>query len=384
MPIEKIARVQALFMSVLAMSSVLGPSIGAFITSNWNWRWNFFINAPLGLVALAVLGVAMTEKKPDKTIRLKIDYAGAILLVTATVSFLLALKMGGTNYAWSSWEIIGLFALGAGALTAFLLVERRAAEPILPLGMFKNRTVAGTASVTFVQGIVLYGAMLYIPIFVQGGMGGDATDAGNAMTPMMLAVMAGASLSSILMRVLTWRASALLSMLIAGAGLYIITLLPLEADKWAIRSDMALIGLGIGILMPIAQTAVSTSVDLRYQGVANSTVTFARNVGGVLGSAIMAAVVNRHMTTSIDSNIKQLGLSPEHLKELANPQVLLQSEDKAPAAVVAMMKSVLVDAIHLGFWFLLIAALVGVAAASLMGRARYTKRALGNREQHHL
>lgn len=375
MPMDKAGRFQALFMSVLALSSVLGPTIGAFITSNWDWRWNFYINAPLGLIALAIVGLAMAEPKRDKTVRLKIDYAGALLLVVATVSVLLALKMGGVNYAWGSWQIVGLFVLGAAALAAFLLVERRAAEPIVPLGMFKNRTVAGTATVTFVQGIMMFGALLYIPLFVQGGLGGDVADAGNALTPMMLSVMVGASISSALMRFLSWRASSLLSMLVAGAGLYVVTGLPLDVGRWTVRLDMALIGVGIGILMPIAQTAITTSVATRYQGVANSTVAFFRSVGGVLGSAIMAAIVNRHMTSSIADGAKQLGLPQDRLSVFANPQVLLHAEGKVPPAVMTMMKGALVDAIHLGFWFLVAAAAIGVVVASFMGRARFDQSA---------
>lgn len=343
MPVGQVARVQSLFMSVLAMSSILGPSIGSFITSQWEWRWIFFINAPLGIAALLIIGFVMRDKKPDSAVRLKIDYTGAALLVTTTVSILLALKMGGSNYAWSSWPIIGLFAAGIAALTAFLLVERRAAEPILPLGMFRNRTVAGTAGVTFVQGVMMFGALLYIPLFVQGGLGGSVVDAGNAMTPMMAAVMAGATLASFLMRVLTWRACALLSMMLAGTGLLIVTNLPLDAGKWTIRSDMALIGIGLGIMMPIAQMAITTAVDERYRGVANSTVTFFRNVGGVFGSALMAAIVNHHLNPSAVSNTN-------------------------------VNKSILADAIHLGFWFLVAAAILGIIIASFMGRARYVNK----------
>jgi drug resistance transporter, EmrB/QacA subfamily len=343
MPVHKVARVQSLFMSVLAMSSILGPTIGSFITSQWEWRWNFFINAPLGIAALLIIGIAMQDKKPVSSARLKVDYTGAVLLITTTVSILLTLKMGGIQYAWSSWPIILLSIVGVFALTMFLLVERRAAEPILPLGMFRNRTVAGTAGVTFIQGIMLFGALLYIPLFVQGSLGGSIVDAGNAMTPMMAAVIAGAALASFLMRLLSWRACALLSMTLAGAGLLILTQLPLDAGKWTIRSDMALIGIGIGIMMPIAQMAITMAVDDRYRGVANSTVTFLRNVGGVFGSALMAALVNHHLGNSTASNTN-------------------------------VNRDILADAIHLGFSFLAASAFVGIIIASFMGRARYITR----------
>jgi EmrB/QacA subfamily drug resistance transporter len=371
-PMEKAGRFQAMFMSVLALSSVIGPTFGAFITSHFDWRWNFYINAPLGLIALAIVSRSLVEAKrrPDAP-KPKIDYAGALLLVIATVSILLALKMGGVNYPWSAAPIIGLFALGGAALAAFLLAERRAAEPIVPLGMFRSRTVAGTAGATFVQGILMFGALLYIPLFVQGGLGGDVSDAGNALTPMMLSVMAGAAISSSLMRFLSWRACSLLSMALAGGAVYIMTTLPLDVGRWTVRFDMILLGVGIGILMPIAQTAITTSVDERYQGVANSSVAFFRNVGGVLGSAVMAAIVNRRMTDGIASGAAKLGLPQEKLGAFANPQVLLHAEDQVPAPVMTMLKSSLVDAIHLGFWFLAAMAVLGVVIALLMGGARF-------------
>ncbi|WP_052486950.1 MDR family MFS transporter [Gordoniibacillus kamchatkensis] len=371
-PMEKAGRFQAMFMSVLALSSVLGPTIGAFITSHFDWRWNFYINAPLGLVALAVISWSLVEAgRAPGAAKPKIDYAGALLLVVATVSILLALKMGNVNYAWSAWPIVGLFAAGGIALIAFLLVEHRAAEPILPLGMFRSRTVAGSQAVTFVQGILMFGALLYIPLFVQGGMGGDVSDAGNALTPMMLSVMAGAAISSNLMRFLSWRACSLLSMVLAGAGVYVMTTLPLDVGRWTVRFDMILLGVGIGVLMPIAQTAVTTAVEERYQGVANSTVAFFRSVGGVLGSAIMAAIVNRHMTDGIAAGAGKLGLPQEKLAAFTNPQVLLHAEGQVPAPVMTMLKSSLVDAIHTGFWFLTVTAAIGVVIAMLMGSARF-------------
>ncbi|MFC0216426.1 MDR family MFS transporter [Paenibacillus chartarius] len=375
MPMEKAGRYQAAFMSVLALSSVLGPTIGAFITSHFDWRWNFYINAPLCLIALSIVSWSLVEGKKQGAEKLKIDYAGAVLLVLTTVSILLAMKLGGAEYAWSSWQIIGLFIVGTASLIGFLFVERRAAEPIVPLGMFRNRVVAGTSAVTFMQGALMFGSLLYIPLFVQGGLGGDVSDAGNALTPMMLSVMIGAMISSVLMRYVTWRVSSLLSMIVAGVGIYIMTTFPLEIGAWPVRFDMALIGVGIGLLMPIAQTAMTTAVDERYQGVANSFVTFFRNIGGVLGSAVMAAIVNRQMTAGIADGAAKLKLPEDQLAQFANPQVLLHADGKVPSAVLSMLKGVLIDSIHLGFWFLTFIAAIGAIVALFMGRARFDQAA---------
>ncbi|MUG73201.1 MDR family MFS transporter [Paenibacillus validus] len=370
MPPERAGRFQAMFMGVFALSSIVGPSVGAFITTWMSWRWNFYINLPLGLIALFILMGALVESK-DTTRKPKVDYAGAWWLVFTTVLTLLALKMGGVDYPWASWPILGLLAAGACGLALFLYTETKAEEPIVPFELFRNRTIAGSSLATFLQGMIMFGSLLYVPIFIQGGLGGDVGDAGNALTPMMFSVMIGMAISGFLMRFLSWRMSTLLSMLLAGSGAYIITLLPLDVNQWALRADMLLLGIGIGFLMPISQMAIMTNAPARYQGVASSTVTFFRSVGGVFGSAIMAAIVNRHMTSTIEREGATLGIPPEKLEAFTNPQVLLHAEGQVPEAVMTMLKHALGDAVHVGFWMLVGASLLGLIVSLFMGGARF-------------
>ncbi|MDQ0197413.1 DHA2 family efflux MFS transporter permease subunit [Neobacillus ginsengisoli] len=369
MPQDKAGRFQALFMGVFALSSVVGPTLGSVITTHFSWRWNFYINLPLGIVSFVILSLALFEQKREE--KKYIDYLGSILLVISTISILLALKMGGVDYSWSSKQIIGLFALGAVSIIFFFITEMKVNEPILPLGLFKNRVIAASSLVTFIQGVVMFGALLYIPIFVQGGLGGDISDAGNAVTPMMFSVMIGASISSFTMTRLSWRANMLASMIIAGAGLFFMTGMSLEANKWMMRLDMVVIGAGIGILMPITQTAVTVSAEERYQGIATSTVAFFRSIGGVFGTAIMAALVNRHMESAIQSGAPKLGIPIEKLEMFTNPQVLLRAGGQIPGQVLTMLKNALGDSIHLGFWFLVGAAVFGLLAALFAGSARF-------------
>lgn len=369
MPQEKAGKFQALFMSVFALSSVIGPSLGAFITEHFSWRWNFYINFPLGVVAFAILTWALKEQKVTE--KKKIDYMGASLLVLVTISVLLGLKLGGVDYAWSSWQIISLFVTALVAGVLFVAVEMRAEEPILPFGLFRNRLIAVSSIVTFAQGVVMFGALLYIPLFVQGGLGGDVGDAGNALTPMMFSIMLGAMISSFLMTKLKWRTNMFASMLIAGLGVFVMTRMPLNVNPWYIRLDMVVLGAGIGIMMPIAQTAVTVSAEERYRGIATSTVAFFRSIGGVFGTAIMAALVDRHMMTAIDTEAPKLGVPAEQLDAFTDPQVLLRAGDHIPENVLAMLKNALGDAIHLGFWFLVAAAAIGFAAACFAGSSRF-------------
>jgi MFS family permease len=173
-------------------------------------------------------------------------------------------------------------------------------------------------------------------------------------------------------------------MIIAGAGLFIMTQMPLDANPWFMRLDMAVLGIGIGILMPVAQTAVSTTAEERYRGVASSTVTFFRSIGGVFGSAVMAVLVNRHMTSAIDTEAPKLGVPMDKLQDFTNPQVLLRAGGEIPEKVINMLKNALGDGIHLGFWFLVCITVLGLAAAWFTGSARYdataqkTNQAAGN------
>ncbi|MEK8130905.1 DHA2 family efflux MFS transporter permease subunit [Paenibacillus filicis] len=370
MPQERAGKFQALFMGVFALSSIVGPSLGAFITTYMSWRWNFYINLPLGLIAFGVLAWALVETK-DTAKKRKIDYAGAFWLITTTVLTLLALKLGGVSYPWGSWPILTLFAGGLAGLLMFLYTEKRAEEPILPLELFKNRTIAGSSAATFLQGMIMFGSLLYIPIFIQGGLGGDAGDAGSALTPMMFSVMIGMLFSSATMRFLSWRMSTLLSMLLAGAGAFIVTLLPLDVNPWTLRADMLLLGIGIGILMPISQMAIMTNAPARFQGVAASTVSFFRSVGGVFGSAVMAVIVNRHMASSISAEAPKLGIPADKLEAFTSPQVLLHAGHQVPAPVLTMLKNALGDAVHTGFWLLVAAALTGIVVSLFMGRSRF-------------
>lgn len=335
MPPDRAGKFQGWFMGVFALSSVAGPTIGAFLTETVGWRWNFLLNLPLGMIAFFVLLFALRESKSE-TITSKVDYVGASLLVVSTVSLLLALKLGGVDYTWSSWQVLTFFILGGIGVVGFAVAERKAEDPIVPFGMYKNKTVSGMISATFLQGVILFGALLYIPMFVQGSLGGDAGETSAVLTPLMIAVMIGAVVSNGLMRMLSWRAIVTLSMLLSALGFAWLALLPLNVNPWHMRIVMAIIGVGVGLLMPVSQTAVVTTVAPNYRGSASSAVTFFRTVGGVIGTAATAAAVNSRL-----------------------------------AAVDEVSSSVIANAVHQGFWLLAGVGMLGAFLAWFMGNARF-------------
>jgi hypothetical protein len=264
-----------------------------------------------------------------------------------------------------------LFSLGTVSIISFFITEMIVKEPILPLGLFRNRIIATSSLVTFIQGVIMFSALLYIPLFVQGGLGGDVADAGNALTPMMFSIMIGASISSFTMTRLSWRINMLASMIVAGAGLFFMTSMPLDANPWVMRIDMVVIGAGIGILMPISQTAVTVSAEERYRGIATSTVAFFRSIGGVFGTAIMATLINRHMETAIQTEAPKLGVPADKLSMFTDPQVLLRAGDQIQGQVLTMLKNALGNSIHLGFWFLVGATSIGLLSACFAGSTRF-------------
>ncbi|WP_373228799.1 DHA2 family efflux MFS transporter permease subunit [Cohnella sp.] len=369
-PRERMGIYNTLYLSVFALSSVVGPSLGALITEYFDWRWNFYINLPLGLFIFLIANKLLVKSTVGEQ-RPSIDVAGALLLAGVTLSILLGLKMGGVDYAWFSWQIVGLLVLGAALLAIFLIVETRVKEPILPLALLRSKVISGTLAATFLQGIMMFGALLYIPLFVQGSLGGDVGDAGNALTPLMLAVMVGASVGTLLIKRMSWRSNILLSMILTGTGLAAMIAMPLDVNVWLMRLIMVLIGMGIGIMMMVGQLAVSMSAEERFKGVATSTVGFTRSVGGVFGTAVLSAIINNRLASKIAEQADKLNLSTDGVQELADPRALLNADSRLPSATTAVLREVFGDAVQYGFWFLLAAAAVGVVAAVWTGSERY-------------
>lgn len=370
MPREKAGKYQTFYMSVFALSSIVGPSLGALITERLDWRWAFYLNLPIGLYVFFVLNRCLREKRRREG-KPAIDAAGAILLVATTLSVLLALKLGGERYAWLSPPIVGLLAIGAAGLAAFVLVEKRAREPILPPALFRGSVVSGSLAATFLQGMIMYGALLYIPLFVQGSMGGDVGDAGNSLTPMMFSIMVGAAFGNVLLKRWTYRAGIALAMLLAGAGMAGMVYMPLDAGFWEMAAVMLLVGTGIGILMPLAQLAVTFGTEERFKGVATSTVGFSRAVGGVFGSAVLAAILNGRMASAADELAPAAGAAGADASVLADPQRLLSMDSSLPEETARVLREALAGSLQAGFWFLAAVAALGVAAAAWTGNGRY-------------
>lgn len=218
-PAER-GKYQGLFGAVWGISSVVGPWPGGLLTDSLSWRWVFYVNLPISVIAIVFIVTQMPALKPKLEKAVRIDWWGSLTLLLGIVPILLALSMGGTEYAWGSWRVLGLFGLGAAGVALFVLVESRAAEPILPFDLFRNRTyVLGNASAMLIAGVAFFGAIIFLPIFMVVVVGVSASQAGLTITPLTLGVVASSVISGqIVSRVKRYKVLMLIGIAIVFVG----------------------------------------------------------------------------------------------------------------------------------------------------------------------
>jgi EmrB/QacA subfamily drug resistance transporter len=367
---KQAAKMSGVFAGIFGLSSVAGPQIGTFLSEFWGWRWCFYVNLPIGIMSFLVLLYALKESRSDR--RPKIDYLGTVFLVICTVSLMLALEWGGKDYAWSSWQIISLFATSLLVGILFILVELRAAEPVLPLSLFKNRMVVGISLACLCQGAIMFSSIAYLPIFSTAVLG--QANSNGLLTPMMFSLMVGAIGFGFLQNLLSYRTLMASSMTAGIVVSYLLSTVSHDASKWYMMGLMVILGLGaIGPLMSVAQNAMAASVDRKYIGISSSIVGFWRSIGGVLGASIMATVVNTNLKTLIEGGAAAHNIPADKISTLANPELLVRASGSVPKSILDFVRDSLGTAINHGFILCIVFAVVGILAAVVAGPGRYVK-----------
>ena len=301
-PARQRGKYQGLMGAVFGVTSVAGPLAGGFITDHWGWRWLFFAAVPIGLVTTAV--IARFLHLPHERRHAKIDYLGITTLTVSLVSLLLATSLGGTTYAWGSTEILGLYAVGVVALVAFVLVERRAEEPVIPLRLFRSSVFTASNLASFAVAMVMFGSIIYIPVYAQGVLGVDATNSGLILMPLMLGLIVMGILSGLVItRTGRYKAIMLTGVTIMGAGLFLLTRLSFDSTQGQLTVAMVVLGVGLGMAMQQYTLVVQNAVERADLGVATASTQFFRNVGSTVGIAVFGTVMTSGLAAAIGSHL---------------------------------------------------------------------------------
>ena len=307
-------RYQGLIGATFAFASIAGPTLGGFIVDHASWRWIFYVNLPVGALALIVISITMpkrTEKREHS-----IDYRGFFLLAAGTTSLLLALVWAGRQYAWSSAPVIGAFAAAAGALILFAWIELSVKEPILPFDLLKQRTVAaGVASVALV-GMAMFGTIAFVPLFVQGVIGTSATSSGVVLTPLMLGAVGMSILSGQwVSRTGRYRLNAIVGPIILATGLFLLSRMNTSTTNGEAARNMVIVGIGIGLMMQVFVLVVQNSVPLRQMGSATALTQFSRQIGATVGVTLMGVIVNQGLPKNIGGGGEIVHRLPARLRD---------------------------------------------------------------------
>ncbi|HWQ23915.1 MAG TPA: MDR family MFS transporter [Gaiellaceae bacterium] len=335
---------QGLTGAVFGIASVVGPATGGWITDNASWRWAFFVSLPFGALALAVVWRGFTMEPAHRSHR--VDYVGAALLTGGVSAGLLATVWGGIEYPWGSPEIVGLFLACAVLLGAFLFWERRVPEPILPLGLFANRTFAASQVALFVTGAAMFGTIIFIPLFVQGVLGESATSSGAILTPLMLALVGASVLSGqVVSRTGRYKAILLASPLVLAVGFYLLAQLDVHSTTAETTRDMIVVGIGLGLGMQTFVVVVQNAVPQSVMGVATSTTQFFRTIGATVGVTVMGALLTSRLHVELAERLPALELAK--LGGASSPGALVAGGAQGlPADVAATLRDALAAAMH--------------------------------------
>ncbi|MEU5516347.1 MDR family MFS transporter [Streptomyces griseoaurantiacus] len=293
-PPRERGKYQGMMAGVMALAMIAGPLVGGTITDHLGWRWSFYINLPLGAVALIAISVVL--HLPKKRAQTRIDYLGAGLLTLGITSIVLVTTWGGTEYAWGSARIMELIGIGVAALVGFLFWQTKAAEPIMPLHIFRNRNFSLMSIIGFITGFVMFGAVLFLPLYQQAVQGASATNSGLLLLPMLGAMLV---VSMVAGRVTTnsgrYKVFPLAGGVLIIAGLFLLAQMDTETTRLTSGIYMAVLGAGMGCLMQITMLVAQNSVEMKDMGVASSSTTLFRTLGSSFGVAIMGALFNHRV-----------------------------------------------------------------------------------------
>lgn len=307
---QQLTRVQGLFGGVFGLASVIGPTLGGYLTDIGDWRWVFYVNVPVGVLAVLAILLALPYVRSHATWR-DIDFVGSIALAAGLVPLLIALSIT-RDHSWTSPEVMSLLAFAAVVLIAFFFIERRVREPIVPFNLFRNNVFAVSVLVAFFTAFGMFGTIIFVPLLYQGVLGVSATNSGQLLTPMMLGLIVFSTIAGQLMtRIRYYRLLITVGVATMIVGLLLLAQVDPHTSQWIVARDIIIVGAGLGMTFPITISAVQNALPQRIVGVATSQVQFWRNLGGTVGTAILGSVLARQLPGAIEAQIAALNLPPQ-------------------------------------------------------------------------
>lgn len=393
-PPERRGKWQGIMGAIFGLSSIVGPTIGGWLVDYSSWQWVFYINLPIGILAAVTIYVGLQGEKRliDKAV---IDYLGVATLIIATVTMLLGLNFGGIEFPWRSWQIIGLLVTSAATWLIFVFVENRAKDPILSLDLFKDRTFTITNILGFLMGLGMFGAMMFLPLFLQGVIGISATSSGNTMLPMMFAMVLTSIFAGRIVTKVSFRTMFAAGMGIMVLGFYLMSTMNAATTQAVAIVYIVVLGLGMGIIMPTVTIAVQSAFPPEQRGVATSATQFFRSIGGSLGMTVLGVVFNNHSRVIMEKEFFPIiqgipGLAVEPFagivaKAHMDPQSLFNIL-LSPEAIKAMpggiqqvllptLKTALADSLQLVFLVAMAVLVVGFIVSFFMGDSKIAGKA---------
>lgn len=350
-PPRQRGKYQGVMGSVFGVTSIAGPLAGGFITDHWGWRWLFFVSLPFGLVATVAIMQFLHLKHQRRDA--KVDVFGIAFLTIALICILLATSFGGTTYPWSSWQIITMYAVGTVAAIIFVIVETRVSEPVLPLRLFRSSVIGLSVLASFGVAIMMFGAIMYIPIYAQGVIGVNATNSGLILMPLMVGMISLGIVGGFLVTKFgRYKEITLTGVAVMGIGYWMLTRMHYGTTQLELTLAMVVMGLGLGLCMQQFTLIVQNAAHRKDLGVATASVQFFRNVGSTVGIAVFGTVMSSTMPGAIASHLPPQaaaqmtrGGAKVDAGAVLDPHVLAQ----LPPVVANAVRQGLADSLHAAF-----------------------------------
>lgn len=353
-PAER-AKKSGILGGVFGLSSVIGPLLGGWLTENFSWHWTFWVNIPLGIIALVVIALKLHLPHTKKIT--KVDYLGMTIMAPAITSFILAFTWGGSEYNWNSPQIIGLFALFAGLTALFIFVEHKASQPIIPLTLFKNKAFVLASTIGILLGAGMFAAISYIPTYLQVVSGATATESGLLMLPAVIGIFGGSiAAGQIIAKTGKYKIFPITGMLTAATGIFLLSTMTATTEIWVTMLYMAILGIGLGFTMQPLILIVQSSVKASNLGAATATNNFFREIGVTLGVSVFGSVFATRLTDGLKTLTTGTGGTGN---DSLTPQIIAQIPEPAKTEII----NTYVNALTPAFIYLVPVLLLGFVLA---------------------